>query len=80
MLIPILIEAIIFQEAMDHKACNKVYLTEIEGDFGCDVFFPEIPPNFIKLEDHGDEVGDVPMEVQEENNIKYRFRIYKKQV
>ena len=33
----------IFSEALCHKELNTVYLTQIEADFDCDVFFPEQP-------------------------------------
>ena len=36
----------IFQEAIAHPLCQKIYLTKILHAFKCDVFFPPIPPGF----------------------------------
>ena len=30
----------VYQEALQHTACQKIYLTQIEKDFLCDTFFP----------------------------------------
>lgn len=61
----------IYSEAVKHELCHCLYLTEIDQDFGCDIFFPEIPLEtspFLCLgrEDH------------EESGIKFAFKIYGK--
>lgn len=61
--------ASIYQQAINHPACNKIYLTEIQSSFNCDTFFPEIPKTFKKV---------AQSKIQEENGIKFRFQIYKK--
>ena len=38
--------ASVFAEAILHPLCHRVILTQIEGDFGCDVFFPAMPDRF----------------------------------
>jgi len=38
--------AAVFAEAILHPLCHRVILTRIEGDFGCDVFFPAMPTRF----------------------------------
>ena len=38
--------AAVFAEAILHPRCQRVILTRIEGDFGCDVFFPAMPTRF----------------------------------
>lgn len=63
---------------MQHSLCDKVYLTEIDGDFNCDTFFPQIPDEFTLLTDHADEKELVPIDRQEENGIEYYYRIYQK--
>ena len=36
----------VFAQAIQHRDCNRIYLTRIKGDFSCDVFFPSLTPNF----------------------------------
>ncbi|MFA6305023.1 MAG: dihydrofolate reductase [Patescibacteria group bacterium] len=55
--------------SITHPACHKIYLTEVEGIFECDAFFPKIPTDFKKIE---------TSEINEENDIKFRFCIYQK--
>lgn len=38
--------ASVYQQSIDLPGCECVYVTEIDGVFECDVFFPEIPPRF----------------------------------
>lgn len=38
----------LYEEALKHPKANKLYLTEIDNKYDCDVFFPEIPKH-IKL-------------------------------
>lgn len=47
---------------------DKIYLTEIDKDYQCDTFFPEIPDNFKDTD---------KTQYFEENGIKYNFKIYK---
>lgn len=42
--------ATLYAEAIRHPACNELHLTFLDGSFGCDAFFPEIPPHFNKFE------------------------------
>lgn len=58
----------IFYNAIQHPNCAKIYLTEIDGDFNCDAFFPKIDPrkfkkNYISV-------------LHEENGIFYKFAVY----
>lgn len=39
----------LYEEAIKHPFCNKIYLTEFNFEKECDTFFPKIPP-FFKLE------------------------------
>lgn len=61
--------ATLYAEAIEHPACNELLLTEIEGIFDCDAFFPELPSGFIKKEES---------EVQKEGEIFFRFVHYEK--
>lgn len=56
-----------FAEGLKRPECNKLYLTRVSGDFGCDRFFSPLPERF-KLVSESSE--------QEENGIKYRFTVY----
>ncbi|XP_053621222.1 dihydrofolate reductase isoform X2 [Plodia interpunctella] len=64
----------IYKAAMEHKNCNKIYLTEIQKVFECDTFFPTIDKNQFTIisEDR------VPGEKQVEGDISYYYKIYKK--
>ena len=57
----------LYTAAIKHPACERLYITEVDGDFGCDIFFPEIPSAFVK-----EKIG----EWQEENGHRYRFTEY----
>ncbi|MCX6785345.1 MAG: dihydrofolate reductase [Candidatus Komeilibacteria bacterium] len=61
--------AMLYAAAITHPSCQTIYLTEIEGVFKCDTFFPAIPSEFKKI-----ETG----ELNEENGIKFRFCVYQK--
>lgn len=58
----------IFYDAIQNPACEKIYLTELAGDFQCDAFFPKIDPKKFK------KTSESP--VREENGIKFRFVKY----
>jgi dihydrofolate reductase len=60
----------VYAQAVEHPACEKIYLTEVEGEFNCDAFFPR----FSK-----EEFGVVSeSEVTSENEVRYRFLVYEK--
>ena len=44
----------IYQEALRHPACRDVHVTEIDQDFGCQVFFPALD-GFVREEILGEE-------------------------
>lgn len=59
----------VYAQGIAHVACSRLYLTEIEGDFNCDIFFPKIPDNFVKVNES---------EKITEGSIVYKFVIYEK--
>ncbi|XP_078510247.1 dihydrofolate reductase-like [Lissotriton helveticus] len=63
------------REAMKHPLCSRIYFTDVMAHFNCDVFFPELDEDIFKLVE---ESSDIPSEIQEENGIKYRFRLFAK--
>lgn len=46
---------------------THLYITRVEGDFGCDIFFPEFENLFQQVESQP---------VQIENGIKFQFQIW----
>jgi dihydrofolate reductase len=56
----------IFAQTMDFA--DELYVTEIDGDFGCDRSYPDYKQDFELLK---------ASEVQTEHNVSYRFCIYK---
>lgn len=64
----------VYAEAMASQRCHRLYLTKIQASFECDTFFPKIPDDFVEVE--LDE--ETPKGIQEENNIKYVYKILEK--
>ncbi|XP_031139304.1 dihydrofolate reductase isoform X1 [Sander lucioperca] len=67
----------VYKDALKHPWCDLVYLTDVMADFDCDVFFPEFDRALFK-EQEG--FPDVPSGIQEENGIKYKFQVFKKEM
>jgi len=65
----------VYKEAMASPRCHRLYITKIQKEFECDTFFPAIPDSFkeVSLD------SDVPLGVQEENDIKYEYKVLEKQ-
>ncbi|HEY9775038.1 MAG TPA: dihydrofolate reductase [Planktothrix sp.] len=59
----------IYEEAMEHPSCRRLYITEVFGKFECDVFFPLYKERFSLVEEQPP---------REENGIKYAFKVYEK--
>uniref|UniRef100_A0A2H1W3Q6 dihydrofolate reductase n=1 Tax=Spodoptera frugiperda TaxID=7108 RepID=A0A2H1W3Q6_SPOFR len=64
----------IYQAALTHPNCGKIYLTEIQKTFTCDTFFPDIDKQQFQLINE----EDIPEEKQSEGEISYFFRVYKR--
>ncbi|XP_061386277.1 dihydrofolate reductase, partial [Musca vetustissima] len=65
----------VYAEAMASERCHRLYLTKIHATFECDTFFPSIPDDFKEV----DVDEETPKGIQEENNIKYEYKILEKQ-
>lgn len=39
----------IFAQALAHPSCQKLYVTHVHGQYGCDVFFPPISQQFFLI-------------------------------
>ena len=59
--------ASLYAQAISHPLCQKIYLTVIDGNFGCDVFFPEFKKSFKQAERSKEYL---------ENGLKYSFSVY----
>lgn len=57
----------IYQQALDHQACKKLFITHVKGDFACDAFFPPISRQFLLV--------SATLEAQQ-NDITYHFAQY----
>lgn len=57
----------VFDEAINHPNCTKIYLTKLSQKFDCDAFFPPIPKNFKLTHSRGP---------QQENGIEFEFLTY----
>ena len=57
----------IYKQFINEPYVNNVYLTQIEDEFKCDTFFPEIPNNFY-LKKQSD--------MKVENNIHYKYKLF----
>ncbi|XP_075252474.1 dihydrofolate reductase-like [Convolutriloba macropyga] len=60
----------LYQEAMATDQIENIYFTEIDAEFECDVFFPQIDSQRFELSSKS--------ELHEENDLKYKFLIYRK--
>jgi len=55
----------VFAQAIELDACRRIYLTQIEHDFGCDVFFPEIEHRFERVNVFGrGEDGGISYQIE----------------
>ena len=59
----------LFRESIDHPQCRQLFITEIKGNFSCDVFFPSIPGIF-----QATHTGPLMVE----GDLSYRFIDYQK--
>jgi len=59
----------LYNQVLTDSRLERIYLTQLEGDFDCDVFFDWIPNNFELLSES---------EELEENNIKFQFKVFTK--
>ena len=60
----------VFSQAIEHPDCEKIYLTEVSGEFEADTFFPKIDESVFKKTGESEE--------HEESGIRYRFAVYER--
>lgn len=61
--------ATLYAEAIQHPHCEELILTEIEGTFDCDAFFPKFKEAWVLKEES---------ELSEEGGIQFQFKTYRK--
>ncbi|MBF0512239.1 MAG: dihydrofolate reductase [Candidatus Omnitrophica bacterium] len=57
----------VYAKAMEHPYCEKLYVTHVQGDYSCDVFFPAISKLFIPVS---------ASEEYQESGIHFHFTQY----
>jgi len=60
--------ASLYEEAINHHQCKGMSITLINGEYGCDAFFPEIPARMKQK-------GSTPF--YEENGVEFSFLDYR---
>ncbi|KAM7416985.1 hypothetical protein PAMA_018865 [Pampus argenteus] len=63
----------LYKELMESPGTRRLFVTQILKQFECDTFLPEISLDKYHLLP---EFPGVPQELQEENDIQYRFQVY----
>lgn len=62
--------ASIYAQAIKLAGCMKIYLTEIDQEFECDTFFPEIDSKLFEKKSCSERY--------EEKDVSYRFCVYER--
>nr|XP_053657522.1 dihydrofolate reductase-like [Cherax quadricarinatus] len=64
----------VYKMALECEQLHRIYLTRILKDFECDTFFPSFDSSKFRL------VGDseVPSEIQQEGDIRYKYEVLEK--
>uniref|UniRef100_A0A8C6VDY3 dihydrofolate reductase n=1 Tax=Naja naja TaxID=35670 RepID=A0A8C6VDY3_NAJNA len=63
----------IYKEAMEKPIHHQLFVTRIMHDFESDTFFPEIDLKKYRLLPN---YTGIPVDIQEENGIQYKFEVY----
>ncbi|KAJ8035628.1 Dihydrofolate reductase [Holothuria leucospilota] len=67
--------SMLYKTGLESEYFHRLYLTKVYGDFESDTWFPEVDLSSY----HTVRDERLPVEVQEENGIKYQFFVYEKQ-
>lgn len=57
----------IYALAIDHPSCQKLCVTHVQGEYGCDAFFPPISKQFFPIS---------ATELHQEGGITFQFSDY----
>ena len=61
-----------YTEAFRSKHFYRLYMTKIDAEFECDVFFPRVDESCLRIV----EDPSVPKDVQTDNGLSYRICVY----
>ncbi len=61
--------ATLYNDALHNPDLEKIYITKVEWNYNCDVFFDWVPESFVL---------EWESEQQAENEIQFTFQVYKK--
>lgn len=59
----------VYAEALHHRQCNLLYLTQVRSAFDCDTVFPEFENDFTLIS---------ASEAYNENGIEYCFKVFQR--
>lgn len=60
----------VYAQAIEHKDCEKLYITEIDKEYNCDAFFPSFSKSVFVESSRSEKIN--------ENGTTYEFVIYQK--
>ncbi|VDN53066.1 unnamed protein product [Dracunculus medinensis] len=64
----------VYRKGLESNLLDKLFITFVDGNFNADTFFPTIDFRSFSRENYPED----PSNDQEENGIKFRFAVYKK--
>uniref|UniRef100_A0A1A9Z854 dihydrofolate reductase n=1 Tax=Glossina pallidipes TaxID=7398 RepID=A0A1A9Z854_GLOPL len=64
----------VFKDAMASERCHRLYITQIQSNFECDVFLPTIPDDFQEVITE----PEIPQGMQAENGINFVYKVFEK--
>ena len=60
----------LYKQAIVHPECRWLFLTQLQGNFGCDTFFPDIPKAFKQVKESC---------LRKEGEIEFKYTLWKKE-
>lgn len=66
----------VYRAALELKLVDRIYLTRILKEFDCDAYYPRLDEN----EFHLIQTDEIPIGIQEENELKYEYLIYERKL
>ena len=63
----------VYQEGLNNDRVERVYRTDIQKRYDCDTYMEELGEEWTEVEDER-----VPQEVQEEEGVNFRYRVFQR--
>ncbi|XP_074661162.1 uncharacterized protein LOC141913886 [Tubulanus polymorphus] len=63
----------LYETAMKHPNCRRVYRTRVYGAFKADTFLPQFEHNFTQI-----QLPEVDGTMKEDNGVKYQFEVFER--